>query len=246
MKYPKGVFITGTDTGVGKTVVSASLACNLIQQGKKVSVIKPIQTGTSSQQVLDIEFVYKVLEKDLVLEEKCYYRFPDSLSPKSASEFDRKQIDAKFIMQKIEIQSEINDIVIVEGAGGWLVPINSSYLMSDLAWDLGYPIIIVARPGLGTINHTYLTVESALKRGLKIIGIVLNNFPRNPNKSEKTNPSEIVRLTGIPIVGVIYEDKRIDVESGQIGFVKKNARSSFVPVFGGTLNIEGFLNRLNN
>jgi len=245
MKLPNRVFITGTDTSVGKTVVTASLAYCLCNKLEKVSVVKPVQTGTSSQRILDIEFIYKVFNKDFVFKDHCYYRFADPLSPKAASDLSKTKIDVESLKLKITTQIKSNDIVLIEGAGGLLVPLNADYLMADLAKDLESPIIIVTRPGLGAINHTLLTVESAKKRGLEILGIVINNFPSTPGDCEKTNPAEIIRLTGVPIIGVVYEDKMINVEQGNIGSIRQNSDSNFVSQMGGSFDIESFLNSLN-
>jgi len=101
MNLPKSIFITGTDTSVGKTVVTACLAHCLLQKLEKVTVVKPVQTGTSSQQVLDIEFIYKVLDKEFKYSEHCFYSFADPLSPKTASELIGKDIDINIIRSKI-------------------------------------------------------------------------------------------------------------------------------------------------
>jgi len=245
MNLPKSIFITGTDTSVGKTVVTASLAYCLCNKLEKVSVVKPVQTGTSSQRILDIEFIYKVLNKEFIFSDHCYYRFADPLSPKAASDLSKTKIDVQSLKSKIIMQIKSNDITIIEGAGGLLVPLNADFLMVDLAKDLESPIIIVTRPGLGAINHTLLTVESAKKRGLEILGIVINNFPLSPGDCEKTNPAEIIRLTGLPVIGVIHEDKMIDVEQGNIGLIRQNSVGSFTAHLGGRLDIESFLNSLD-
>jgi dethiobiotin synthetase len=246
MKLPNAIFITGTDTSVGKTVVTACLAYCLSKNLEKVSVVKPVQTGTSSQRVLDIEFIYKVLNKEFVFSQHCYYSFADPLSPKTASDLAKTTIDTQKLRSETTKQITSNDVVLIEGAGGLLVPLNADYLMADLARDLQSPIIIVTRPGLGAINHTLLTVESAISRELQILGIVINNFPPDPGDCEKTNPSEIVRLTGIPVIGVINEDKTINVEQGCIGSIRQNSAGSFVPQLGGRLDMESFLNSLNS
>ena len=245
MKLPNKIFITGTDTSVGKTVVTASLAHCLSSKHENISVVKPVQTGTSTQPVLDIDFVYKVMNRDFQFEDHCFYSFSEPLSPKTAADLEKSDIDTDYIKSKIAAQVKLSDLVIIEGAGGLLVPITANYLMADLAKDLRSPIIIVTRPDLGTINHTLLTVESAKKRGIEILGIVINNFPLVPEDCEKTNPAEIIRLTGLPVIGVIHEDKMIDVEQGNIGLIRQNSLSSFVPQMGGSFDIGSFLNSLD-
>lgn len=244
MNLPKIIFVTGTDTGVGKTVVTAALAHCVSRSGAGVSVVKPVQTGTNVQSVTDIEFVYKVLDKGFDYNEHCPYSFSEPLSPKTAAEMQGIRIDPGTLVSKIQAQSERYDIVIVEGAGGLLVPIAEGYLMADLAKDLGSHVVIVTRPGLGTINHTVLTVQAAKSRGLVILGIVISNFPNTPGLSEKTNPFEIERLTGVPIIGVLYEDKTIDVEQGRVGGIRENSTAGFSPLFGGSFDIDVFLDSL--
>ncbi|HLE24278.1 MAG TPA: dethiobiotin synthase [Thermodesulfobacteriota bacterium] len=240
----KGIFITGTDTAVGKTVVSAALALTLKQSGNKVAVMKPVQTGTDLGVCLDIEFVHTVIEASYSLDEVCPYRFPYPLAPLVAANLAGEMIDLERIKSCFNKLSSIHDTVIVEGAGGLLVPITDGYLMSDLAFDLGLSLIIVTGPGLGTINHTLLTVESAKARGLKVMGIVINQFPSNPGLAERTNPELIHRMIGAPILGVLPFDSGICVEEGRAGRLREIASSSFTPELGGSFEVEGFLSKM--
>jgi len=247
MDYPPdGLFITGTDTGVGKTVVSAALAWNMKQAGKKVAVMKPIQTGTNLDGIMDIEFIQKLLGTNYLLEVVCPYRFPHPLAPFVAACQVGKTIDVDRIRSAFYELRSNHDVVIVEGAGGLLVPINETYLMSDLANDLNLGLIIVIRPGLGTLNHTLLTVEYARSCGLRIVGIVINNFPDNPTISERTNPELIVKMTGIKIIGVLPHDSEISVENARIGKLQDLSKSSFTDDLGGSLIIQDFINSLKN
>ena len=241
---PKGIFVTGTDTGVGKTVVSAALAWSLKQSGKKVAVMKPVQTGTDSGGYLDIEFVHSVIEASYSLDEVCPYRFPHPLAPLVAANIAGEKIDLERIKSCFYNLSSIHDTVIVEGAGGLLVPITDAYLMSDLAFNLGLSLIIVTRPGLGTLNHMLLTVESAKARGLKVMGIVINQFPSHPGLAERTNPELILKMTGEPILGILPFDLGICVEEGRIGKLREIASASFTSELGGSFNVEEFLSKL--
>lgn len=247
MSYlPKGIFVTGTDTGVGKTVVSAALAWGLKQSGKRVSVMKPVQTGTESGGLIDIEFVQRVIEVNYPLDDVCPYRFTHPLAPLTAASLVGERIDLDRIKSSFYNLASTHDIVIVEGAGGLLVPINDGYMMSDLAFDLGLSIIIVTRPGLGTLNHTLLTVESARFRGLKVMGIVINQFPSNPGLAERTNPGLILRMTEEPIIGVLPFDSEISVEGGKIGKIREIANKSFTSELGGSFVVEEFLSGLKH
>jgi len=241
---PESIFVTGTDTGVGKTVITAALAWTFMQAGSKVSVMKPVQTGTNEPGPTDLEFVEIVLGVSFNSEDNCPYSFPEPLAPLTASRFAGQDIDIEKIKGAFEKLRSDNDTVIVEGAGGLLVPILENYLMSDLALELEMPVLIVARPDLGTLNHTLLTVESARSKGLDIIGIVINNFPPSPGKAELTNPELINRLSGVPIAGVYPGDSSISVEQGKIGEIREVAPSTLSPLLAGTFDAKEFLSGL--
>lgn len=241
---PNRIFITGTDTGVGKTVVSAAIAWNLKQSDKRVAVMKPIQTGTGEGGLMDIEFIQKVIGTDYSMDEVCPYRFHLPLAPLVAADLAGEVIDIGKIKSAFYRLSSGHDVVIVEGSGGLLVPITETYFMADLAIDLDLGLIIVIRPGLGTLNHTLLTVESARARGLKILGIVINNFPDNPTPAERMNPESLLKLTGEKILGVVHHDPRISVERGNVGNLVKVSKSAFTDDLGGELIVEDFIARL--
>jgi len=243
-KFPKGIFVTGTDTGVGKTVVTAAIAWNLTQADKRVALMKPVQTGTIVSGPTDIEFVQKVLGADYSLDVSCPYMFSDPVAPLVASMLVGERIDIKKIKDSYSRLSSDNDFVIVEGAGGLLVPILEDYFMSDLALDLDLPVLIVTRPNLGTLNHTFLTLESAKKRGLDVAGIVINNFPWDPGLPEQTNPELILSMTGDNILGVIPNDNSISVVNGDIGNIRDTASSVLSKELGGSFVLEEFLSSL--
>ena len=242
--FPKGIFVTGTDTGVGKTVVSAALAWTLKQSGKKVVVMKPVQTGTASAQLMDIEFVQRVIGTNYPIEEVCPYRFPHPLAPSVAASLLGQKVDLDKIRSAFYKLASTHEAVIVEGAGGLLVPITEDYLMSDLAFDLNLALLIVIRPSLGTLNHTLLTVESARARGLKVLGIVINRFPSNPDVAENTNPELMTKMTGEPLLGVFPSDPEISVEEGRLGKLRDISSSCLSPEMGGTFSARDFLSKL--
>ncbi|HET7290109.1 MAG TPA: dethiobiotin synthase [Thermodesulfobacteriota bacterium] len=239
-----GVFVTGTDTGVGKTVIAAALAWSLSCAGRSVAVMKPVQTGMSLPGTADIGFVENVLGTKYDPSDVCIYRLSEPLSPLAASEISGIKIDTGKIIEAYRRLRSAHDVVIVEGAGGLLVPITDNYLMSDLASDLGLPLLIVTRPGLGTLNHTSLTVESARKRGIDVLGVVINRFPASPGLAERTNPEQITRMTGAPIVGVFPDDPTISVEGGEAGDIRELARAALAPALGGLFDLREFLGRL--
>ncbi len=240
----KGIFVTGTDTGVGKTVVSAALALTLKQSGNKVAIMKPVQTGTDLGGYLDIEFIQSVIETNYQLDDVCPYRFSHPLAPLVAANLVGERIDLERIKSCYHKLASIHDTVIVEGAGGLLVPLTDNFLMSDLASNLGLSLIIVTRPSLGTLNHTLLTAESAKARGLKVMGIVINQFPSHPGLAERTNPELILRMAGAPILGILPFDLGICVEEGRIGKLREIASASFTSELGGSFKVEEFLSKL--
>lgn len=239
-----GVFVTGTDTGVGKTVVTAALGRCLKQAGVDVGVMKPFQTGTALEALTDIEFVRKVLGADGLPDEASPVRLPEPLAPLTAALLAGVDIDIDAVKKTFDSLRSRHEFIIVEGAGGLLVPIMKDYFMSDLARDFGLPLIIVTRPDLGTINHTLLTVQSARAGGLPVKGIVICNFPREPGLAELTNPGLISRYAGCPILGVLKTDETLCVETGKTGSLKQSAHESFAPEFGGTFSAEEFLKAL--
>ncbi|MGB7290651.1 MAG: dethiobiotin synthase [Thermodesulfobacteriota bacterium] len=242
--FPKGIFVTGTDTGVGKTVVSAIIAWSLQQSGKRVAVMKPVQTGAGEDGLLDIEFIQKVMGTNYSLDVVCPYRFSLPLAPQVAAKLAGQRIDVDKIKSAYFDLSSWSDIVIVEGSGGLLVPITETYFMSDLAYDLEVGLIIVIRPGLGTMNHTLLTLEHARLRGLNILGFVINNFPDTPTLAERKNPELLLKLTEEKILGVIHHDQGISVERGDIGNLIEMSGTTLSDDLGGTFLVEDFISRL--
>lgn len=238
---PKGIFITGTDTGVGKTVVTSALAYSLIQSGVDVGVMKPTQTGAGLPVLKDLEFVERVTGRSFSGEDYCPYILRDPLSPYTASILEKRGISVESIRASYERLTTVHDNVLVEGAGGLLVPILQDYTMADLARDLGLSLIIVTRPDLGTLNHTTLTAEYAKSHGLSVLGIVISNFPENPDLAQRTNPDILTQMTGHPIIGVIPQDLEISVEEGKVGSLRESSNSGLSPDFGGVFDSQKFL-----
>ncbi len=209
----KGIFITGTDTGVGKTFVSVGLLKALKETGLNVCPMKPVETGCKVQRgELVPEDTLKLIKAAQVSEPVDLinpYRFRQPLAPAIASELEGAVISRKKIISAYNKLSNKYDITIIEGAGGIMVPIRKSYLFLDLIKDLALPVIIISRPGLGTINHTLLTIEAARNRGIDITGVIINwSVDIKKDASVKTNPQMIKKLTGVPVLGnVPYMEK---------------------------------------
>jgi 8-amino-7-oxononanoate synthase len=202
----RSVFVTGTDTGVGKTIATAAIARNLAQAGNTVAIFKPLQTGT-----IDGDDDARDAGALSGCDAFTGIALPDPLAPSVAAELAGVDIDVGMIIHRYEELSNTYDTVVVEGAGGLLVPIDDETTMADLAYRLGLPLVVVARPALGTLNHTALTVEAARSRGLSVEGIVICGMPAEPSLAERTNPAALERLCDVDVVGVIPSLETVDI-----------------------------------
>jgi len=223
-----GIFITGTDTGIGKTAVAAGLAGALKNKGYSVGVMKTVQSGAVVRNGVlysqDAEFLIKAIDGHDELELVSPVLLREALAPNVAAEIEGKTVDLDLIKNAFVELERRHSVVIVEGAGGIAVPLKNRILISHLINCLRTPAIIVARSGLGTINHTFLTIEHAKNAGIQVIGVIINNY--RGGKVEETNPGIIAELTGVPILGIIPHDTKINVEGGSHGnivsLVEKN------------------------
>ena len=225
MKVKPGIFITGTDTDVGKTVVAAGLALALRARGLKVGVMKPIATGCTGQDVRlvshDAVYLLEAAENQFpALTSPSRFRNP--LSPNVAAVMEKKEIDLKEIKKAYYELQKHYDFMIVEGIGGLLVPITKDYFVANMIREFRLPTLVVARPGLGTINHTLLTVDAAVIRGFEVRGIIFNRVPAvNLSMAEITNPKTIHELTGVPILGSLPEMDDISIETCRFGRLRE-------------------------
>ena len=202
-----GIFITGTDTGVGKTLVACGLAALFKEQGYRVGVMKPAETGCVEKDgdlvPEDAVRLKEAAGSSEPLENICPYRLVDALAPSVAAERIGVKIDIARIQRIYDDIASRNDITIVEGAGGFLVPLLPHYTYADLAKLLKLPVIVVAANRLGAINHLSLTLESAAARGLRVAGYVWNHLERQSSLAAETNPDALRLLTSIPCLGEI-------------------------------------------
>jgi dethiobiotin synthetase len=201
----RGIFITGTDTGVGKTFVAASLAAFLRQRGCRVGVMKPVETGCPEengtlipQDALRLKEASGSTEP---MEKICPYRFAEPLAPSIAAERAGQKIDVDHLLATYgEIASDY-DVTLVEGAGGLMAPLLPSYTYAEFARVLKLPLVVVAVNKLGVINHLLLTVEHASCKGLLILGYVLNRISGEGSLAAETNREVLSGLTGVPCLG---------------------------------------------
>ncbi len=199
------IFITGTDTDVGKTVVTAGIAAVMQCLGYTVGVYKPVQSGAEEKDNVlvspDLEFV-KSIDSNIIT--TVSYNLTDPVVPSLAATLDGINIDINKIKHDYELLKSNCDFVIVEGAGGILVPFSDNLFMKDLPKILDLSVLIVARPSLGTINHTLLTIEAIKSRGLKLLGVVISGYPTDTEDiAIKTAPEIIAKISGEKIIGVL-------------------------------------------
>lgn len=204
----KAIFITGTDTGVGKTFVAEGLIRAMRKQGMSVCPMKPVETGCAVRKGNLIPADALRLVKASGVQEPLDlinpYRFTHPLAPAVAAVIAGARIRTGKILSSYERLTRRYDRVLIEGAGGIMVPLRGKYLFLDLVLDLNVPVLIVARPGLGTINHTLLTIEALRHRGAAVIGIIVNAaVPAVKDSSLKTNPAVIRKLGGVPVLDSI-------------------------------------------
>lgn len=195
-----GVFVTGTGTEVGKTVVAATIARTLAAEGKRVAVFKPAVTGLDEGVETDHALLRRASGSGQSDEEIAPYRYGPPASPHLAAEMAGEEIDPKRLRQAARTAADSAEAIVCEGVGGLLVPLSPHYLVRDLAADLGYPLIVVAGPGLGTINHTLLTIESARSAGLEVAAVVLNPWPSDPSEIERSNRETIASLAEVEVL----------------------------------------------
>jgi dethiobiotin synthetase len=193
----RGLFVTATDTGVGKTEVACALLRAARAAGLDAVGMKPAQSGATPGEPTDAERLLEASDGVEPLEAICPYALRAPLAPAVAARLEGKEISLPRLLEAARALAARHAALIVEGAGGLLVPLTERETYADLAAALGLPVLVVARAGLGTVNHTALTVEALRRRGLAIAGIVLNRTAPEDDPSVPHNAGEIARLTGI-------------------------------------------------
>ena len=198
-----GLFVTGTDTGVGKTVVGCTLAEALRRRHVDVGVMKPIETGVGPQGPLDAISLVESAGVSDPLELVCPQRFALPAAPSIAAAHEGRRVDLDAIRDAFATLAARHERMLVEGAGGLLVPIERGYAMADLARDLGLPLLVVTRASLGTVNHTLLTLEVARGRDLRVAGVVISHGARAISTSDAKNLEALREALGGALVGEI-------------------------------------------
>jgi dethiobiotin synthetase len=201
----RGVFVTGTDTGAGKSVLAAAICAALADLGERVAAFKPAVTGLDEAPGdwgHDHDLLASVATAGQSPDDVAPHRFGPPLSPHLATELGDERIEPARLVARARSAAATADALVVEGIGGLMVPLTTGYLVRDFALELGLPVVIAARTGLGTINHTLLTVEAARGAGLQVAGVVMTPWPEDPMAIERSNRETVQRLTGIAVDGL--------------------------------------------
>jgi dethiobiotin synthetase len=207
----RGLFVTGTGTGVGKTILSAALLAAMQSAGVQVRAYKPVVTGLAEPAgVWPPDHELLALAAKMAPEEVAPLRFGPAVSPHLAASLAGERIDAVALVEYAQRMASTEETLVVEGLGGLLVPLAEDFTVRDLAVELGLPLLIAASPELGTINHTLLTIEAARAAGLDVAAVVLTPWPSEPSKMQQSNRTTIARL-GDAEVAVLEKIARPDI-----------------------------------
>ncbi len=196
----RGVFVTGTGTEIGKSVVAAVIAAEAAAEGLDVAVFKPAVSGLDEPGEPDHELLARASGSSQREEEIAPYRYGPPVSPHLAAELAGEEIDPSRLERAADSAAAGADVIVCEGVGGLMVPLRPDYLVRNLAVELGHPLVIVAQPGLGTINHTLLTIEAAWTAELEVSAVVLSRWPGDPGRLEESNRETIADLTGVEVL----------------------------------------------
>ena len=214
----QGLFITGTDTGVGKTVVTAAILAHLQSQGQKTGVMKPIETGVdsecSSAANSDALFLMECGGIEDALAEICPIRLKPTASPFQAATIENRPIQPETILSAYRKLSGKYDRMLVEGIGGVRVPITRDYGVVELMRDIGLPAVVVACYQLGTLNHTLMTLDTLKQNGIPVRGVVFNQTgPETPDAIEQDQPRLIEELSGAKVLGEFPYIENLNTQS---------------------------------
>ena len=203
-----GLFVTATDTEVGKTVVAGAIADHFRRQGLRTAVLKPVATGAVHRREgwvsEDAEFLASCADTPFPLDLVCPQRYREPLAPAVAADRSGEPLDWEAIDRSLRLMTAESDVIVVEGVGGILVPMDKEHTVLDVARWLKLPTVVVARPNLGTINHTLLTIETLRRAGVRIAGVVINRYPSDtPSTAEETNPRYIEKYGRVPVLTIV-------------------------------------------
>src|SRR3954447_16553039 len=214
----RGVFVTGTDTGVGKTVLAAAICAAAASRGLSVASFKPVITGLDEPVVdwpRDHELLASVCNVRQAPEDIAPHRYGPAVSPHLAEQLAGEEIDPGDLVAQAQTEAAKAAALVVEGVGGLLVPLAKDYLVRDFAGELSLPVVIAARPGLGTISHSLLTIEAARAVALRIQAVVLTPWPDEPEAIHASNRETIERFGEVPVLTLRHTTPDRLAEAGE-------------------------------
>lgn len=213
----RGLFITGTDTGVGKTLVAAALALHLRRLGYSVGVVKPVETGVDDPSQLGPDGTLLRWAAGGVQDPEHIspYRLTTPAAPTVAASKEQVRIDYTGLLETAHEVMQEHDLTLIEGAGGLMVPLAGGHLMADFAKALKVPLLVVCRAGLGTINHSLLTLYAARCMDLNVAGYFINNMPEEKTIAEESAPHSLASLASDDLLGVLPRVSGSDREMAQ-------------------------------
>jgi dethiobiotin synthetase len=206
----RGVFVTGTDTEVGKTIVAAAITAAAVERGMRIAAFKPVVTGLDEPVVdwpRDHELLSQVANAGQTPQDVAPHRYGPAVSPHLAEQLAGESIEPEALVEAARVEAQKADAIVVEGVGGLLVPLTKDYLVRDFAGELSLPVVIAARPGLGTISHGLLTIEAARAVALRIQAVVLTPWPDEPEEIQRSNMETIERFGEVPVIGLPRTDR---------------------------------------
>lgn len=203
----KGVFVTGTNTGVGKTIIAASLALFLRSRGLDIGVMKPVESGVTNPAHLGpdaslLQWAANCHDADSLISP---YRLTSPIAPSDAAKIENIFIDFSELTANAQFLVKQHDFTIIEGAGGLMTPLTGGLLVADLVRAIGLPLLVVSTAQLGTINHTLLTIFSAQQMGIPVAGFVVNRMPEHPDLAAQSAPHSLASLASADILGIFPE-----------------------------------------
>ena len=201
------IFVTGTDTDVGKSYVSKGILAELIKNGDTAGYLKPFQSGVIEGVLSDADNVKSASDKIKTI---CSYTTNTPSTPLISGEIDNVEFDLKKVTADFEALKKEYDNVVVEGSGGIYVPVKKGVLMTDVIKQLKLPVLIVARPDLGTINHTLMTIDCLINNDIKVLGVVISNYPEKTNDPVVTRACEMIEMFSgnVEILGIVKHNQK--------------------------------------
>jgi len=221
----KSYFITATDTGVGKTTVTAALAASIKKSGIDVGIMKPVATGVMQKtgfKSSDVSILYHATKVTDPENEINPIFMPLPVSPYDASKMLDVTFDKKIIFEQFTKLKNKHEMMLVEGIGGIMTPLTRDYFVADLIKDLGLETIVVTRSTLGTLNHTMMTIKTCNDYKIPIKGIIVNNYDEDGGPAERNAPTTIHEITGVPILGVLPYIRDCENFESMISCIEKN------------------------